>query len=106
MFSERYHLSTVRKFTPVTIAPIKMKIAQIVGEEEIAWAKNLERMQIIIVDGPEERNENDEKGESKMETDEKDAINMKLMSTNQLIFHHHHQILNHFFTIKIKSKQV
>lgn len=31
--------STVRKFSPLTIAQIKLKIAQIVGEEEIAWAE-------------------------------------------------------------------
>ena len=31
--------STVRKFSPLAIARIKLKIAQIVGEEEIAWAQ-------------------------------------------------------------------
>lgn len=31
--------STVRKFTPLAIARIKLKIAQLVGEEEIAWAE-------------------------------------------------------------------
>lgn len=35
--------STVRKFTPLTIARLKLKIAQIVGEEEIAWAENAAR---------------------------------------------------------------
>lgn len=35
--------STVCKFTPLTIARLKLKIAQIVGEEEIAWAENAAR---------------------------------------------------------------
>lgn len=35
--------STVRKFSPLSIARIKLKIAQIVGEEEIAWAENAAR---------------------------------------------------------------
>lgn len=33
-------ISTVRKLTPVAIARIKMKVAEIVGEEELAWAEN------------------------------------------------------------------
>lgn len=39
--------STVRKFTPLAIARIKLKIAQIVGEEEIAWAEEAARVQSI-----------------------------------------------------------
>lgn len=35
--------STVRKFSPLAIARIKLKIAQIVGEEEIAWAEEVAR---------------------------------------------------------------
>lgn len=49
--------STVRKFTPVTIAKIKLKIAQIVGEEEIAWAEEQARMQVIYVDPETSLNE-------------------------------------------------
>lgn len=39
---------TVSKFSPMAIARIKLKIANIVGEEEIAWAQ--ESMQIIYVE--------------------------------------------------------
>lgn len=35
--------STVRKLTQLAIARIKLKISQIVGEEEIAWAENAAR---------------------------------------------------------------
>lgn len=34
--------STVRKLSPLSIARIKLKVTQIVGEEEIAWAENAE----------------------------------------------------------------
>lgn len=37
-------VSTVRKFSPLSIARIKLKIAQIVGEEEIAWADNASKL--------------------------------------------------------------
>lgn len=38
---------TVRKFTPLSIAKIKLQIAQIVGAAEIAWAANAERVQAV-----------------------------------------------------------
>lgn len=37
--------STVRKLSPLAVARIKMKIAQIVGQEEIAWAETAARLQ-------------------------------------------------------------
>lgn len=40
--------STVRKLSPLAIARIKMKVAQIVFEEEIAWAER-ERDQLFVV---------------------------------------------------------
>lgn len=33
--------STVRKLSPVAIARVKLKISQIIGEEEIAWAEKI-----------------------------------------------------------------
>lgn len=44
--------STVRKFTPVSIAKIKLKIANIVGEEEIVWAEEQSRFQVVFVENP------------------------------------------------------
>lgn len=41
--------STVRKFSPVSIARIKMKIGQIVGEEEVAWAEAQSNVQYIYM---------------------------------------------------------
>lgn len=35
--------STVRIFSPLAIARIKLKIAQVVGEEKITWAENASR---------------------------------------------------------------
>lgn len=37
--------TTVRKFSPLAIARIKMKIAHLVGEEEILWAENQANIQ-------------------------------------------------------------
>lgn len=35
--------STVRKFSPLSAARVKLKVGQIVGEAEIAWAENAEK---------------------------------------------------------------
>lgn len=37
--------STVRKFSPLQIAKVKLKISQVVGLEEIAWAEAQAQMQ-------------------------------------------------------------
>lgn len=42
--------ATVRKFSPLAIARIKLKVGQIVSEEEISWAEEQARTQIIYVD--------------------------------------------------------
>lgn len=36
---------TVRKFSPLAIARIKMKVAQLIGEEELLWAENAARLE-------------------------------------------------------------
>lgn len=41
--------STVRKFSPLEIAKIKLKISQIVFEQEIAWAESAARAEVIYV---------------------------------------------------------
>lgn len=38
--------TTVGKLTPLAIARIKLKVAQIVGEEEIAWAEAAQNVQL------------------------------------------------------------
>lgn len=42
--------TTVRKFPALSIARIKMKVAQLIGEEEIAWAQEQARMQIVFAE--------------------------------------------------------
>lgn len=42
--------ATVRKLSPLAIARIKLKVGQIVGEEEISWAEQQARTQIIYLD--------------------------------------------------------
>lgn len=42
--------STVRKFSPLSIAKIKLKFGNIVGEEEIAWAEEQARLQVIYIE--------------------------------------------------------
>lgn len=47
--------STVRKFSLMRIARIKLKISQIVGEEEMTWAEEQARTQIIFVNDVEDQ---------------------------------------------------
>lgn len=49
--------TTVRKFSPVAVARLKLRIANMVGEEEISWAEAeaSNRVQYIIVEPPAKR---------------------------------------------------
>lgn len=44
--------ATTRKFSPLSVARLKLKISQLVGEEEIAWAEDVARTQVIYVEAP------------------------------------------------------